>query len=298
VFNSYIGNYLLNKKLIDSKTLKEIMDLEAATHLQLGVIAMHEGYLAGTQVEEILRAQKMFDSPFGEIAVAKGYLNKKQLQELLDHQTNGSAKLVQTIIDKGFFTMEEMDRILLDYRNENNLTKEEVIALKRGDVEQFLSPYIKLQCDLADLQDYETLGAYGNLFIRNMIRFIDHQTILDIETAYTALKNPIAIEQRLEGDLSLRTYLVMDEPVYYTFAEKFAQIPVNKDPELAKASVEEFLNLHNGLFSVWMSETEREVTLMPPEKSSDFLDVEKESHVYVSFKTSFGSLFLVIYSGG
>ncbi|SDY50906.1 hypothetical protein [Tindallia californiensis] len=296
MLNIYLGNYLLRKGLLTSETLREMMDMEKEIRLRLGVLAMHKGVMTSAQVTEVNEAQKKVDARFGEIAIGKGFLTEEQLEELLTEQVQGGARLSQALIDKGIFTSDEMEKILNDYRQENNLSEEELEALKKGDAEQLLAPYIKLQCDLAEMKYYEAFQAYGSLFMRNLVRFIDHRTILDIENHRNPSENFRGFRQRTEGALSLVTYIVMDNETYYDFAEKHGKIPVENDEELAAASVNEFLNLHNGLFSVWASEAELPIKLYPPEKVSELPDPEKDSFIAVQFQTGVGMVMMMVAS--
>ncbi|SFI10643.1 hypothetical protein SAMN05192551_106169 [Tindallia magadiensis] len=294
MLNLYLGNYLLRKGLLTSETLREMMDMEKEIRLRLGVLAMHQGMMTSAQVTEVNETQKKVDARFGEIAVDKGFLTEEQLETLLNEQVKGGAKLSQALIDKGIFTSTEMEKILEDYRQENNLSDEELEALGKGDAEQLLKPYIKLQCDLAGVKCHEALQAYGSLFMRNLVRFIDHKTILDIENHRTPSDDFRGFRQRIEGSLSLVTYIVMENETYYDFAEKHGKLPIENDEELASASVSEFLNLHNGLFSVWASEAELPIRLHPPGKTSQLPDPEKDSFIAVQFQTSVGNVMMMI----
>jgi len=127
-----------------------------------------------------------------------------------------------------------------------------------------MEPYIAHQCALAGCDAVEEIIAAGSLFIRNMIRFIDHRVVLNLADQEPLTNELILIEQEIKGDLSLQTTLAMHEDVYWIMAQKHAKMEIDGDEALAEASVIEFLNLHNGLFTVWLSENGIKSTLGAP----------------------------------
>ena len=264
MINLYLGNYLLRNRLIDTDTLRSILDLQQDTHLRLGVLAMHEGFMTAEEVERVHQMQSKIDKKFGEIAVQEGYLKDNQVDDLLNLQARSGAQLTQVLIDRNIFTPREMDEILVRYRKENNLSKEEEDALDQGDIGHVMDPYIAQQCALAGCDAEKEILAAGSLFIRNLIRFIDRRVVLNLNDQQPLTREFIVIEQEIQGDLSLQTAVAMHEDVYWIMAQNHAGMEINGDEALAEASVLEFLNLHNGLFTVWLSENGIKSSLTPP----------------------------------
>ena len=294
MINLYFGNYLLRNRLVDAVTLRSMLDIQQDTHLRLGVLAMHEGFMSASQVDEVNEAQKQMDARFGEIAVQKGYLNEADLDRLLTQQARGGAELTQMLIDQGVFSPHEMEKIVAAYRKENRLSDEEEQALQRGDVEQLMKPFVANQCTLAGIPHSGELAAYGSLFLRNMIRFIDRHSLLETEKRELPSDPLCAVEQVIQGALSLRTFLIMDEPTYCRLAGQHAKMTIDTMDELAEASVTEFLNLHNGLFSIWMSEQDCPITLQPPVTSSDLPDFKGEGWIQIPVLSGVGHVMVMV----
>ena len=264
MINLYLGNYLLRNRLIDTDTLRSVLDLQQDTYLRLGVLAMHEGLMTAEEVEEVHEMQGKVDKKFGEIAVIKGYLTDGQVDDLLHLQARGGAQLTQVLLDRNIFTAREMEEILVKYRKENNLSKEEEEALNQGDVGRMMEPNIAHQCNLVGCAASKEIVAAGALFIRNLIRFIDRRVVVNLDEEHPLDNELIVVEQNIQGELPLRTALAMPEDVYWMMAQNHARMEMKGDNALAEASVLEFLNLHNGLFTVWLSENEMKATLEPP----------------------------------
>lgn len=275
MINLYLGNYLLRNRLIDTDTLRSVLDLQQDTYLRLGVLAMHEGLMTAEEVQEVHEMQGKVDKKFGEIAVIKGYLTDGQVDDLLHLQARSGAQLTQVLLDRNIFTAREMDEILVKYRKENNLSKEQEEALNQGNVGQMMEPNIAHQCNMMGCVVSKEIVAAGALFIRNLIRFIDRRVVLNLDEEQPLDNELIVIEQNIQGDLPLQTAIAMQEDVYWMMAQNHAKMEIKGDEALAEASVLEFLNLHNGLFTVWLSENEIKATLEPPCVSS----AEEKAHL-------------------
>jgi CheY-specific phosphatase CheX len=298
MLNIYLGNYLLRQRLIDTKTLQKMLKIQRVTHLRMGVLAMHLGMMSAEQVEEVNETQKKWDAKFGEIAVQKGYLSQEDVNDLLSRQAGEGVRLAQLLLDHGIFKPVEMQEILKAYRLENNLSDEELTALDMGDPEKLLKPYIELQCQLAEVPAAHILTAYSALFMRNLVRFIDRQTLLEIENQQIPEMDMTAVCQNLQGDFPLQTAILMKQDVFCQMASKHAKMEISQMDELAAASVTEFLNLHNGLFTVWLSENGLRDHMQPPAVPEKLPDFSRDEWIKVPFALPCGSLRLLVKMGG
>ena len=265
MLNLYFGNYLLRQRLIDGDTLRKMLSIQRETKLRIGVLAMHEGLMTAEQVEEVVSLQRKVDAMFGELAVEKGYLAEETLYRLLRQQQYGAAKLTQLLLDHEVFDHWEMEEIIKGYQKENAMTEEEMEALHQADPEKLLSPYVQLYCQLADQKQTGELTAYGSLFLRNMIRFIDRQTLLEFENQQLPPGELMMVSQRFTGEVPMETMMLMEQHVFMNLAAIHAGMQMEGNHELAMDSVKEFFNLHNGLFAVWLSERSLNIDMRPPE---------------------------------
>ena len=294
MLNLYLGSYLLQQRLIDPETLRKLLKIHRETHLRLGVLAMQEGLMTAEQVQEVNDIQKRVDALFGEVAIQKGYLTQEKVDCLLNLQKRSTARLTQLLLDHQLFTHEEMEAVLKSFRDYNQLTASEEAALERGDAEGLMAPYMALQCQLAGVAETDALVAYGSLFLRNMIRFIDGETVLEIESQQMPMGNMMAVRQDFSMGVKMQTALLMESAVYEQLAEKHARMSVTSSKELMDDSVKEFLNLHNGLFSIWLSDHEMKPFLEPPVKWDSLPDFSGDEWIKIPTATSFGKVFLIL----
>lgn len=260
MFNQLFGQYLLKKGVLSSEQLKESFGLEQSTHVKIGVLAINSGYLTATQIEEIHELQKKQDKRFGEIAIAKGYLGHDQLKELLSQQKKGHLLLSQVILDKGYMNLEQIEKYLNLYKEESGLTEKEI-------EENEPSRIIRKLLSLPESSNQGLYYDYYILLVKNMIRFLDSQPALEV--ASRGINNAWYVSQKINGPVELTTALSMDEQTLTRIGSKFSGEDTENSQELAQASVAEFLNLHNGIFIVNMSNNGVELSLEPQEVTQE-----------------------------
>jgi CheY-specific phosphatase CheX len=109
----------------------------------------------------------------------------------------------------------------------------------------------------------KTYSDYVTLLIKNIIRFIDDNPAIEINQLGSELKAEWFAQQEIQGKINLYTGIATDTDVFVKLAGKFAQEEITEPDELAQASVGEFLNLHNGIFLVNMSNNGLELEMQP-----------------------------------
>jgi len=287
VFTQYFGQYLLNKNYLTPQQLHEGLELQKETRLKLGVLAVNAGYMTADQADEVNEAQKKVDKRFGELAVDMGYLTNEQVEELLSSQKFGHLLLGQALVDKGYMTLQEFEKAINEYKKEYSISDQEFEAIQRDDVEKMINTLIKIEGS----KDEKLLKSYLALFARNLIRFIDTEAVVSEVVKLEEYQCRFAAKQNVQGEISLTTYIEADESSFVKFASKFAEEDLTTVDEMVEASVGEFLNLHNGIFLVNMSNTGIELELTPQEIHTNL----KVNNVYkITIDLSFGKINLLI----
>jgi len=86
---------------------------------------------------------------------------------------------------------------------------------------------------------------------------------IEIRHSDRSARHDWIVEQRLRGELEMDCYLAANTDVFVRLASRYAQESLRVPDELAQASVGEFLNLHNGIFLVNMSDRGIELDMTP-----------------------------------
>ncbi|MHB1418684.1 MAG: chemotaxis protein CheX [Bacillota bacterium] len=254
MFGQYFGQYLLQKRIITPEALLEVLEYQKTVNLKLGLLAVNAGLMTPVQVETVHHAQRQRDQKFGEIAIEFGFLTPGQLEELLRTQKRGHLLISQALIDKNILTLQELESALKSFKDTGMSSQME--NLQSADIDALVRNAIDLGSDA------ETSYDYIALMLRNVIRFLGEEPV--IVPGLPAIDGaPRTIIQEVSGEIKLITGLIMSEEAFIGLARRFSGEVIEEINELADAAVGEFLNLHNGLFLVNMSNRGIELQLSP-----------------------------------
>lgn len=259
MFSQYFGQFLLNNKVITPEQLLEGLRYQKNVRLKLGVLALNAGYLKPTEIEIIHEAQKKADKKFGEIAVEKGFLTSMQVEELLAQQNKGHLLLAQYLVDKNYLSIEQLQQTLKQYKEENGLTDQAFTAIQGGDINEIIRAFVALEPSARETIYHDYIGV----FFRNVIRFLDSETMLENSKSVISFKASRFACQEIEGPFKLFTAIAADERSCLEIAGRYARETFKEFDELAQASLGEFLNLVNGIFLVNMSNRDTELEMRP-----------------------------------
>ena len=269
MYSQFFGNFLLNNHVVTPDQLLAVMSEQTGERLRLGTLAMDAGYMTADEVDSIVVMQTHEDKMFGELAVEMGYLTDEQVEDLVGRQVPDYLALGEKLIEKGFVSNQEFENLLLKYQSENEIYNLENTSGQRENVLHIIMNF----CQVSEQAFPEESINFLNLFFNNLIRFIgDDFTVMDLKKL-NEYRGVHSVMQNIEGSSCFTAVLDMEEEVAIKFASRYAHEDFEEHSDAAEyvaASLEDFLNLHNGLFLVNTSaENEAEMTLLPPETSID-----------------------------
>lgn len=274
MFSQYFGQYLLNRGLVTPEQLYRALEAQQEAHVKLGVLAIGAGVLTEAQVEEIHQEQTRQDKRFGEIALEKGYLTQEQLDNLLASQKQGHLLLGQALIDANILSLDRLGKALREYQEEYSLTDDQFAAVQGGDFALLLQKTLNLDDKDSFLNDYLSL------FAKNIIRFVSSQGWLARGEAKVETVGEWSVVQEITGSPSLTTVIAGSQESLVELASLFAKEDIKTMDELGQAAVAEFLNLHNGLFLVNMSNQGTELQLEPQQVNNQGFAITQNSQVF------------------
>ena len=140
--------------------------------------------------------------------------------------------------------------------------------------------------DLSGLSEYESSDfakTYVTVLIQNLVSYVD----ADITVGPVRCVDSITLEHELSQDITgiPGAYSAVDgdaEPLY-RFAEKYSGMSVTAFDDFAKEVILDFLNLHNGLFVVHLSQANIcELSLdVPAQGDNKTLKAQKMPGIFV-----------------
>ncbi|MCI8280618.1 MAG: chemotaxis protein CheX [Lachnospiraceae bacterium] len=268
MYTQVFGNYLLNTGMVTTEQLLSAISTQSSARVNLGTLAIHKGYMTASEAERIFILQTHQDKRFGELAVEEGYLTSEQVTELLQSQVPGYVLLGQVLIDQGVVSATQMQNIVTDYCSEF-----EIDDLEEYEEQSDLVHHLLTDIDSEEEDTKEYINEYLLLLFNNLIRFIG-----DDFTPLNVIKIPEVPTERCTSQsldcpaFHVESALNMESATAVEFASRYAQDQFTEFDDYVRASMEDFLNLHNGLFVVNMSnDFSLEVTLDPPVTQDDSL---------------------------
>ena len=292
MYTQFFGNYLLQKELVTLDQLMHALSRLSDTKLKLGTIAMHKGLMTAGEVDECLYLQTTEDKRFGEIAVERGYLTDDQVRHLLDEQVDDYLLLGQTLVEDQVFTNDEFERIIFDYQADNEVFDLEDAVDTKDQVQALIRRFMLV----SDADDNSLTVMYLELLFNSLIRFIgDDFTIM---TPMTVTEFPVTygVTQKIIGSREYNTYISVDREQGIEFASRYAKEQFTDFDEYVFAAMEDFVNLHNGLFLVNASnQYNEEMSLFPPSTlERTAVDVSEDNCVIFPVLYPFGVVHLIV----
>lgn len=285
MFTQFFGNYLINENIITTHQLIEALKIKNNTKLKLGVLAINAGIMTSEQVEKVHAAQATVDKRFGDIAVDMGFATSSQIDELLNSQKLDYLILGQALIDNNILTNSEFEKAINAYKNKFSLEDSDFISESSKKTQSIINDFF----DLSNTANSELYLKYIELLFKNLIRFVGDD-FTPIKADKSALNKSLIVSQDIVGSFETTGILSGDEKAMTAFSSRYAQEEIEGFDELAQAGISDFINLHNGLFTVNVSqENGIELSLTPP-KFNDF-DLEKDNTLAIELCYPFGSVY-------
>ena len=291
MYNQFFGNYLFSKGYVTKEQLIPALMRQDTEVVRVSTLALYSGYMSAEEIENITNLQLKNEKKFSELAMEHGFLTQDQVLELLDAQTPAFLTLGQILIDNGVFTYHEFSNILADYRSQNEFLELELNEDNKDEIQCLIDDFSLLS--EASFSSFSK--SYLELLFNNFIRFIgDDFTALPPDLC-TEFPTECCVKQSINGNYEINTYLSMEESTALAFAERYTSESFAEFDEYVQASIEDFINLHNGLFIVNASnDHSNELTIGVLEAENDSLIIFDNKAYHFPVYYPFGIVNFVI----
>ncbi len=290
MFTQFFGNYLLHQQLVSPEHLSEVLQSMKTTRLKLGVLAINAGYMTAAQVEKAHAEQQRVDKRIGEVMVDMGFLTKEQVESLFKTQPAGHLLLGQALVDNGYMTNSQFEQALNAYKQENSISENDF----NDGSDEAAARLVKHFYNFGGNANSAYMTSYVSLLFKNLIRFIgDDFTPMDAKPVSDGINN--CVVQRISGGMNAVTIIDADNAAMIEFASRFAKEELTEADEYTQACVSEFINLHNGLFAVNMSNDNNIELKLEPQCYIDTMDAsELKNACVIPVCFSFGTVNFII----
>ncbi|BAL84132.1 hypothetical protein SELR_24240 [Selenomonas ruminantium subsp. lactilytica TAM6421] len=171
--------------------------------------------------------------------------------------------IVQCIYNRGKYTPEEIRRILANAEQDES-SAAKLLADDAVDVSPVRTAVLQAMGSdyIPACQHYP---AYVELFIQSLKNMLHTEAVVESVPCEEDEAIPCyGTSQCLSGDITMAAGLIASEPVYLKLAERYSEEELLEMDEMARDSIEEFINVLNGMFSVELGEKEIETDLELP----------------------------------
>ncbi len=289
MLTQFFGNYLLEKNIIDSDQLLKALSHKHDTNQSLDSLALSSGYMTQDEIEDVHNMQTVKDEEFVRLALHMGYLTISQASELEEAQHFGYLLLGRAIIELGYSTQEEMSKIIADYEFDYQLSFSNCLNFDNEKIEEIVQNYYQFAEDDA----VNPAKEYAILLIHNLIRFIgDDFRLSGRLDKLPDLPDMQEATQGISGALTGETAIIGYKNFLELFSNRYSCEALGNEEEYIVAALQDFLNLHNGLFCVNLSSKhDIEIELSPTDMQS--IKAEDVSYKYIlPVEFTFGTIYL------
>lgn len=295
MFSQYYGNYLLNSNIITTEQLLEALQKKNETRMKLGILAINAGYMTAGQVENVHKQQAVKNMRIGDLAVEMGYMTNEQVEELLSAQTPGYLLLGQTLVDLGYLTNAQFEASVNAYKEKYSISDKDMEDSSSSIANNMA---MSLLSNVSEEERKHLSSMYVSLLINDLVRFVGADfTVLSCEASDIPSDTVYYGSQDItdNGDTFYKTYIAMNKEALLEFSSRYAEEPVTEIDEYAYASLCDFINLQNGLYTVNISNEEGlEFKLTPPVYGDTYSVTDLDSPICIKLVYPFGNIYYIL----
>ena len=164
-----------------------------------------------------------------------------------------STKFAQALVDEGRLVMADALDLIEKYSAED------------ADAHPVATAVGKLADESIDYE-LPSYCEFCEIFLRSFIRFMDTSAVVSVEPPiFGDVSDTHIVTQKLSGDLTFVTGMFTSDDMFVEMAKRYSHEDIEEVDELAIDSLQEFLNVINGLFAVDMAKQQRDIDLDAPQ---------------------------------
>ncbi len=203
--------------------------------------------------------------------------------------------LAQRLMNEGRFSREEMGELL---RKRSFEAVEEAAASPDCADEHPVITAVRQAAGGNFLLEAASYSEYMELFMGFLMDFLKAPAVVDLEAVPKHEQSDVfnAVSQRMSGDLSIVSGILAEDAQFLELASRYSMEKVSgPEDDLTVDSLEEFLNVVNGVFSRQMAEKGEEIDLEVPRRGR-LMTPEGNQQLILRVYVDFGVFYVVLSS--
>ena len=261
--NHSFGDYLLENEYITSEQfLEALQELKLDSRPSFEVCGLYDRTVTYETFEALMDKPEYPKMSIRELAVKYGIITPQIIEIVESQHYPLFVALAQILLSKGYLDYRSCQEAFLDYESESELYEFEADEVVSGDTEGIIE---QLCSGLSDANDVVT-RLFFKLMFENLYENIGHDfTILDPFECNEYPTNILVSQDIIRDDMTYTFAIDLNKTTLLGFAERFSDMEFTEVDDYSIAAVEDFINLHNGIFNVNLSnDFGIEATLSPP----------------------------------
>lgn len=260
MYTQFFGNFLLANNYVDKDQLFQAICSQKDVKYKLATLCIYEGLLAAQEVLETVEYAEENQVDFSEAAVALGLVTEEELLPLTQKPGSDYLLLAQALVENGIFNYDQIQDIIVEYRSYNEIYDLSITDDVAETVQNLYRKFFVINGGGATTNG----KMYMELLFNNFIRLIGDDFVPVSIDRIDEYATGLCSLQKIEGIYSLNTYLDMDEATAKAFAVRYIGEGIELDHEYVMAAMNDFINLHNGLFTVNVSNENSDNLILSP----------------------------------
>ena len=249
--NHSFGDFLLERNVIDTMQLIDALrDLTNYSRPSMATALIYSGDLIYKDIEDLYEESKKTGIPVEKIAAKKGYITKDSFREYRQKDYPIFVTLADVLIKKGHLTYHQFQDIYIAYESETAVYQIETNVPLRANTDDsidFLMEHMnvsnqiitRLYFRLLFNSFYNTIGGDFSVLCPFRCDSYPASCLVAQDVIYNDIRYTLAID--------------LEEHGFIDFASRYSGETLTSLEDLTFAAVEDFINLHNGVFNVNLS---------------------------------------------
>lgn len=274
-----LAQYFLNEGVMPLEQIEPLLPKMREKEIQLPVKALRQRMVDPAVLDEI---GSVSTEKFIEIAKEKGLLTGAQINELLEESGGESLHFAQYLLDEGTLNFSELEVYFKERENMKELPVHYAIRTLCGE---------QLELESAFYSDFM------EIFMNSLMDFLRAPAVISLEPVsekvFSTDLATHAASQCMNGDVSIVTGILAENDKFLELASRYSEEDLTEIDEIAIDSIQEFLNVINGIYSIQLSERGIEVDLEVP-RWGKLVVPRGTQQLVMRVCTDFGTIYAVL----
>jgi len=203
--------------------------------------------------------------------------------------------LAQHLVNEGILSQEDLVELL----RQKSFDAVETVSGSRPVVDEHPVITAVRKASGRELQmEMETYGEYMELFMRSLMEFLEGPAVIETKAVQPGEMGDVfyAVSQRMDGDVSIVSGILAEDREFTELASRYSEERFNSArDEIAIDSLEEFLNVVNGVFSIREAAKNESVDLEVP-RHGKLMSPNGNQQLILRVHADFGIFYVVLSS--